>query len=904
MHRVVSPTRPRRAAVVALLVGLAAAIGLSVATASADVVPGDFVDELRVSGFDNSVAVEWLPDGRALVLGQGGSIWVADPGAGTKALYLTLPDVDNNGERGSLDLVLDPGFGQNGHIYVYYMSDSDDRFNIGRFTYTGAGASDVNSLSVIWSVPDTNPGPNHAGGSLDIGPDGHLYLSVGDGTDSSRSQDLTNIFGKVLRIATDGSVPAGNPFDDGAGPNVDEIYAYGVRNPWRGSFDDVTGTYFFGDVGGNNPDTAYEEINVLTSGANYGWPDCEGPLGPPKEGPDCPAGVTAPMFSYLHFSQFGCCSAVGGEVVRGPDLPAELDGAYIYADFNQEKILYLELGAGNTVTDDGLIKGDTRQVVWLGQGPDGHIYYLRYGYQAGQGELRRLRYVQGNNQPPEINSEAATPTFGAAPLDVQFSAQASDPDNDPVTYEWDFGDGTTSSQSDPNHTYTAVGTYTAQLRVTAGGQTTVGSPIAIEVGQRPDATIVTPSTGDLFSAGDSVALEGTATDDGPLTNGDYRWDVWLVHDGHQHPEVTGLIGSSATLDVPTGGHDWEGDTSFLVQLTVTDAQGLSDSTSVEIEPRKVPVTVVSGAGTQITIDGVARLSPFALDTVEGFTHTVAVPTDECVDGDRWVFDDWSDGNTAAERTYVVPAAGATLTANFTNVGPCVAQCAGVTATVVIAAGDVPTVGDDVIVGTPGPDVIRGRGGDDLICGGGGDDILEGGAGADWLFGEDGADQVSGGIGDDVVDGGPGPDHLLGNDGDDTVLGRGGSDLMNGGPGVDRLEGANGADELRGGIGIDLLLGQGGNDDQFGGGDADVLRGGAGDDLLAGANGNDHLEGGPGDDEVRGSPGADTVRGNAGDDFVVGESGNDVLVGGAGIDRCFGGADSDQATSCETVFGVP
>ena len=889
----------------ALVLVVAAAIALVTLTgpAQAQVSPGDFADELRVAGFDRSLALEWLPDGRALVLGQGGQIWVADAAAGTKSLYLTIPDVDDNGERGALDLVFDPGFAANGRVYVFYMSDSNDRFNIGRFTYTGAGSSDVNSLTVVWSVPDTNPGTSHSGGSLDFGADGHLYLSVGDGTDASRSQDLTNVFGKILRIAKDGSVPAGNPFDDGGGPNVDEIYAYGVRNPWRGSFDDVTGTYYFGDVGGNNPTTAYEEINVLAAGANYGWPSCEGPLGPPKAGPSCPAGVTAPLWSYLHFAAEGCCAAVGGEVVRGATVPDELDGAYLYADFNQEQIRYLELGAGNTVTDEGVVKTGTRQVVWLGQGPDGHVYYLRYGYQPGQGELHRLRYTPGADQPPVIHSATANPTTGPAPLSVSFTGNASDPDGDPVSYRWDFGDGTTSTQKNPTHIYTAAGNFQAQLRVTAGGQTTVGSLIGIDVGQAPVASIDAPADGSRFSAGDSIVLDGSATDDGPLADGDFRWDVWLIHDQHLHPELT-AFGRQASFDVATSGHGWEGDTGLRIQLTVTDDLGLIDTDAVEIVPRKVPVQIRSDAGSGVTIDGVAQLTPFDLDTVAGFRHVVATEPDVCDGARRWLFDRWSDGSVAPSRVFVVPTSAVTLTARYNDAGPCQVTCLGIPATVVIGAGDLPTAGDDVIVGTAGSDVIDARGGDDLVCGGDGDDQIDGGAGADWLFGDAGIDRIAGGIDADVLDGGTGGDHLLGNDGNDVLLGRGGNDVLNGGPGADRLHGRGGDDVLRGGIGEDLLWGEAGADDLFGGGEGDHLRGGDGADRLAGAYGNDRAEGGPGNDEIKGSPGADDLYGDGGDDRLAGEAGDDVLRGGAGSDRCLGGAGLDATWACELVSGVP
>ena len=154
------------------------------------------------------------------------------------------------------------------------------------------------------------------------------------------------MFGKI-RINPDGSVPTDNPLYDGAGPNVDEIYAYGLRNPFRSSFDSETGVFYVGDVGGNDDLTAYEGLNVIVPGANYGWPMCEGPLGPPKLGATCPGGVTAPLH-YYHHSPYGNGSTetsraiVGGMVYRGTSFPAGFRGTYVFGDFPKGDVYWLE----------------------------------------------------------------------------------------------------------------------------------------------------------------------------------------------------------------------------------------------------------------------------------------------------------------------------------------------------------------------------------------------------------------------------------------------------------------------------------------------------------------------------------------------------------------------------------
>ena len=125
-----------------------------------------------------------------------------------------------------------------------------------------------------------------------FGSDGKLYITHGDQFEVDGAQQLSSYRGKILRINKDGSIPTDNPFHDGAGPNRDEIWAYGLRNPFRMSIDRITGTMYIGDVGGNIASTAIEEVNVGTRGANYGWPLCEGNCGIP--------GVTGAIYEYPH----------------------------------------------------------------------------------------------------------------------------------------------------------------------------------------------------------------------------------------------------------------------------------------------------------------------------------------------------------------------------------------------------------------------------------------------------------------------------------------------------------------------------------------------------------------------------------------------------------------------------
>lgn len=215
-------------------------------------------------------------------------------------------------------------------------------------------------------------------------------------------------------------------------------------------------------------------------------------------------------------------------------------------------------------------------------------------------------------------------------------------------------------------------------------------------------------------------------------------------------------------------------------------------------------------------------------------------------------------------------------------------CGGLPVTVDIGAGDEPTAGNDVILGTLGDDAIGGGDGDDVICGRGGNDSLWGQGGNDWIVGEGGDDKIRGGDGNDVLLGGPGGDDLGGGRGDDYVAGESGADT-----------------KVRGGTGDDLVAGDQGDDELVAGnGGEDEVYGGAGNDMLvSGGPRPDVLEGQTGNDVVKGLGGADMIYGGGGDDELFGGKQPDFLNGGFGTDICNGGSEGDQAVNCESTVGV-
>ena len=648
--------------------------------ADAAVDPDLFVDELVDELQTGAVGAEWLPDGRLLVLARNGVVNTSDPLTGATNEVLAIANVSNEGERGALDLALHPDFETNQQFFVYHATDDEPaELRIIRFTLDENSVSNTqSSYQLIWE----NPGVDHVeeyhiGGSLEISLDDKLLLTIGDGLISTQSDDLDNVFGKVIRLNLDGTIPDDNPFVDTPGA-LGDVYAYGLRNPFRSWVDPLSGQFWVGDVGGNTAVRAYEEINEISSGGFYGWPACEGPLGPPKEGPDCPAGTVGPWLYYSHDVDDGCCgnrSITLGEKYRGNKMPPEMADAMIYGDWADNTMFWTEtLPDGSAgATSEIPLDDASRGAVWISVGPDGYIYYIRFvPFSTSYYELRRIRYLGDVDNPPIIESVEASPTSGAAPLDVAFSAIVSDPENDPITYEWDFGDGAMSNAVSPTHTYESVGVYSASLVVTANGETATSASIIVQVGESPVVSITSPIDGTFFDAGDQFLLSATATDsDGTLDDSSYAWTTELLHEDHSHGSIEPDIGQTQEFNVPTSGHDYRGETGHRFTVTVTDADGLTATDSVTIYPNKVDLTITNdlGDGT-LLVDGTTQLAPYVLDTAVGFQHEIEAPDTICVDNTESVFVSWSDDG-ARTHAIVVPEVASTFTASYAQGPQCV-----------------------------------------------------------------------------------------------------------------------------------------------------------------------------------------------------------------------------------------
>jgi glucose/arabinose dehydrogenase len=338
-----------------------------------------------LGGLEEPVYVTHAGDGtgRLFVVEQPGGIKVRSTEGAAPAVFLDIRSrVRFGGEQGLLGLAFHPGYATNGRFYVNYTRQPDGATVIAEYRVSpgdpDAAATDERVLLVI-----PQPFANHNGGMIAFGPDGFLYIGMGDGgaglDPDRRAQDVTDLLGKILRIDVDPppgfpapyASPPDNPFA-GPHPGRDEIYAWGFRNPWRFSFDRVTGALYAGDVG----QSTREEVDVVGRGGNYGWPILEGSLCLGLGGSCATPGLVGPVAEYAHGN--GRCAVTGGYAYRGDagTLPA---GAYTFADYCTGEIFLLQDGVSSLLLDTGLALSS------FGEDAAGELYVTSLG-----GTLHRL----------------------------------------------------------------------------------------------------------------------------------------------------------------------------------------------------------------------------------------------------------------------------------------------------------------------------------------------------------------------------------------------------------------------------------------------------------------------------------------------------------------------------------
>ncbi|HTV25499.1 MAG TPA: PQQ-dependent sugar dehydrogenase [Polyangiaceae bacterium] len=361
------------------------------------------VPELRleqvVTGLEQPIYVTQVRGdaARLFVVEKPGRIRVVRDGALVAAPFLSIGAVSDRGqEMGLLGLAFHPDYSNNGRFYVYYSTIINgthfSRIAEYRVSSGSPDVADAASERVLLEVQQ--PEDNHNGGNLEFGPDGYLYIGLGDGGgggdqhgSTGNGQNLGTLLGKILRIDVDGmgagplqayAIPNGNAAIDGALP---EIWSYGLRNPWRYSFDPCTGDMYIGDVGqGEIEEVDFEPAGV--SGRNYGWRLMEGDsCFNPNNG--CNAATQNLVLPVAQYDHDTGQSITGGYVYRGPAIP-NLRGTYLYADFQSARFFALRMAGGSVaqqqveITDNINPGGDVEAISSFGQDSAGEVYVVSF----------------------------------------------------------------------------------------------------------------------------------------------------------------------------------------------------------------------------------------------------------------------------------------------------------------------------------------------------------------------------------------------------------------------------------------------------------------------------------------------------------------------------------------------
>jgi glucose/arabinose dehydrogenase len=358
------------------MIALSSLLVLLATVGSVGLPPG-FEDRPAAAGLVLPTSMSFSPDGRLFVCEQPGILRVIERGLPRAKPFLKVRAVPA-GEAGLLGVAFHPDFPRTPLLYAFYTAATPLPINrLSRFRVVD-DAADPESEAVLMEIAP-NPTLIHNGGALHFGPDGKLYMAVGDHVQLPRAQALDGALGKILRMEPDGTVPLDNPFATFAPVGAGQAtFALGLRNPFTFAIEPETGRIYANDTGSDQP-FSWEEINEIVPGGNYGWPLEEGP----SDNPD----FIAPVYAYRRLSELGYgCAISGGTFYRppSPTFPARYLGSYFFSDYCGSWIARLDPDGGADVFAQA-----TGGLVDLDVGPDGALYYLTHF----TGVVRRIAFT-------------------------------------------------------------------------------------------------------------------------------------------------------------------------------------------------------------------------------------------------------------------------------------------------------------------------------------------------------------------------------------------------------------------------------------------------------------------------------------------------------------------------------
>ncbi len=513
-------------------------------TAGSVSVPAGYVETQLASGLQRPVGLAFAPDGRLFIIEQyTGKIKIFKNGAILPMPFATVsPVYTGHNETGLLGIALHPSFATNGYVYVFCTVSSTKQRVL---RYKAVGDLGTSPTVIVDNLP--TQGINHNGGGIAFGPDGKLYVSVGDNGDGTEylSQYLGSKRGKLLRYNSTGTVPTDNPFS-----STNPAYCRGLRNTFRFCFQPGTGKIFSTE---NGPDEN-DEINILKAGKNYGWPEVTGA-----------AGLSSFVDPILVFPT--PIAPTGIAFYNSNAMPFQ--GQLFYCNYKYDKIVRVQLSGESVASTSDFVTG-IDQPVDLAVGPDGALYYCTL-----PGKLYRATISGGNLAPAA--SFTASPNSGPAPLAVSFdAASSSDPDGSIASYAWDFGDGTTATGVTAAHSFVSPGSFLVKLTVTdnAGAAATTTQSVSVSAGVDPPPSAHIESTNPTSgSAPLTVAFAGHGHDNTGIV--EHSWNF-----GDGSPPV---VFASPGNDVnSTPSHTFQTPGSYTIVLTVKDTSGTTATHSATV----------------------------------------------------------------------------------------------------------------------------------------------------------------------------------------------------------------------------------------------------------------------------------------------------------------------------------
>jgi glucose/arabinose dehydrogenase len=689
---------------------------------SAITLPDGFAEVQYATGLTNPTAMAFAPDPcpgsgtpvhRLFVCEQAGTVRVFRNGVLQPGPFLSV-HTETCDERGLGSICFDPNFATNGYVYVYYTvyaspnSSLPTHNRLSRFTADPANP-DVAlpaSETPIIEMDTLQPGVCiHNGGGMHFGPDGKLYVSVGNNGFGVDSQSYDTVLGKILRINPvpenpdgtnpESTFPPDNPFYLSTVGKNRAIYILGLRNPFTFNIQPRTGRMFIDDVGESTCERIFEGFK----GANCGWPEFECPADPPIPG------LINPIFAYMHgpvFTPNGCAVTGGAFYNPAPRCPG--DPPYGFPSPYLGQYFFMDLCAGWIYTLDpnqidvtssfqfpcplchkvslfaqGIHGSGTgiENTTYLTVGPDANLYYIS----RVDGAVYQIRYPA--TLAPTIGTQPTNQLVGQG-WPATFSVAASGVA--PITYQWQRGatnisgaNSSTYTLSNPQVATDNGATFRCVVTNTYRSVTSQSATLTVIPQQPPNPTITAPAPNTYFQAGYVISFAGSATDpqDGNLPPSALTWTILLEDHPLSNPNhfsqpffgpVSGI--TSGAVTIPTAGRT-DPDIWYRIFLTAIDSFGLSQTTLADIHPEHAQLSVATNparfAGTnvplKIRLDGSPKYAPYPFWSVVNLMRNIGVDTPQVLNGLTYDFYSWSDGDALFHNIFT-PATGTRYVANF------------------------------------------------------------------------------------------------------------------------------------------------------------------------------------------------------------------------------------------------